>query len=105
MRLIYVFSLVAIGLVLWVAGFSLAQSLYLGAATGIPVALLSSFSPKIRVFDRWWNLVPIVGLLVAALAYDYGYGLMFAVVIFLSGIGIYGFYLMRNDAADRSSRL
>ncbi len=105
MRHAYVSSLVVIGLVLWVADVPLAQSLYLTAATGILIALLSSIFPKLRVFDRWWNLAPIVGLLFAALAYDYDFGLTSAIVIFVTGIVIYGFYIMRTNAADRSSTL
>jgi hypothetical protein len=105
MRLVYIFSLVAVGLVLWLVDFSLAQSLYLAAAAGILIALLSSIFPRIRVFDRWWNLAPIVGLLLAALAYDCGYGLMVAVAVFVSGAGIYGFCMMRTNATDRSSNV
>lgn len=103
MAFMYATFLVGVGVILWLAGVPLAQSIYLAAAAGIVVALLSAFSSTFRIFARWWHLSPLSGLLLAALAYDHGYSWMLAAAFFVFSLGIYGYFLMQSNDVRGSS--
>lgn len=100
MRIVYIAFLVILGLTLSVLGLRLAQALYITAASGILLALLASVSSKTKIVGRWWNLAPIIGLLLAGFSFEQTQSWILSIAVLALGFIVYFYCLTCSDGAS-----
>ncbi len=103
MQTSHTISLVVLSSILHVTDYPLGQVFYLTAATGILLAILGDLIRRGSILDRWWRLIPMIGLFFAGLIYDHTQNLMIAIVILIISCGLAFYIELRFEDVDEVS--